>query len=71
MEDAVLTDNDSDFDAVEAVRQLLEDDKAAIGYAAAQLACVIEAHFPGLDKDRIENLAIEFAYRLFMAQRDH
>jgi len=37
----VLTDNDSDFEVVEAVRQLSEDDKAAIGYAAAQLSCVI------------------------------
>jgi len=32
---------------------------------------VIEANFPGLDADRIENLAIEFAYRLLMAQRAH
>ena len=71
MEDTVLTDSDSDFNAVQAVRQLAEEDKAAIGYAAAQLCVVIESNFPGLDKDRIENLAIEFAYRLFMAQRDH
>jgi hypothetical protein len=41
VEDTVLTDNDSDFEVVEAVRQLSEDDKAAIGYAAAQLSCVI------------------------------
>jgi hypothetical protein len=47
------------------------DARQAIGYAAARLSCVIEANFPGLDKERIENLAIEFAYRLFMAQRDH
>ena len=53
------------------MRQLAENDKAALGYAAAQLSCVIEANFPGLEKDRIENLAIGFAYRLFMAQRDH
>ena len=67
----MLTDNDSDFEVVEAVRQLSEDDKAAIGYAAAQLSCVIEANFSGLDKDRIENLAIRFAYRLFVAQGHH
>lgn len=67
----MLTDDDPGFDAVEAVRQLPEEDKAAIRYAAAQLSCVIEANFPGLDSERIENLAIEFAYRLFMAQRDH
>jgi hypothetical protein len=67
----MLTDNDSDFDVVEAMRQLPEEDKVAIGYADAQLSCVIEANFPGLDSERIENLAIEFAYRLFMAQRDH
>jgi hypothetical protein len=30
---------------------------------------VIEANFPGLDRDRIENLAIEFARRLFRAQQ--
>jgi hypothetical protein len=32
------------------------------------MSCVIEANFPSLDRDRISNLAIEFAYRLFMAQ---
>jgi len=53
------------------VRQLSEGDKAAIGYAAAQLCVVIEANFPSLDQDRIENLAIGFAYKLFMARRDH
>jgi len=67
----VLTDSHSDFDAVQAVRQLADEDKVAVGYAAAQLSCVIEANFPGLDGERIENLAVEFAYRLFMAQRDH
>ena len=66
----MLTDSDSDFDAVQAVRQLAEEDKVAIGYAAAQLSCVIEANFPGLDTERIESLAIVFAYRLFMVQRD-
>lgn len=66
----MLTNDDPGFDAVEAVRQLPEDDRTAIGYAAAQLSCVIEANFPGLDSERIENLAIEFDYRLFMAQRD-
>ena len=65
----MLTDSDSDFDAVQAMRQLAEDDKVAIGYAAAQLSCVIEGNFPGLNTDRIENLAIEFAYRLFLAAR--
>jgi hypothetical protein len=69
VEDAVLTDNDSDFDAVEAVRELDNDSRLAIGYAVAQLACVIEANFPGLDSDRIENLAIGFAYPLFLAER--
>ena len=67
----MLTDDDSDFDAVRAVRQLAEDERAAIGYAAAQLSCVIEANFPGLDTERIENLAIGFAYRLFVAQGHH
>ena len=38
-------------------------------YAGAQLSCVIEANFPGLDEDRIENLSIEFAHRLFMKHR--
>ena len=52
----MLTDKDSDLGAVAAVRQLPDDDKVAIGYAAAQLSCVIEASFPGLDTDRIENL---------------
>ena len=42
-----------------------------VGVAATHLSCAIEANFPGLDKDRIENLAIGFAYRLFMAQRPH
>ena len=42
-----------------------------VGVTATNLSCVIEAHFPELDKDRIENLAIGFAYRLFMAQRPH
>ena len=65
----MLSDDDSDFDAVEAVRQLPEEDKAAIGYATAQLSCVIDANFPGLDSERIGNLAIEFAYRLFLAAR--
>ena len=59
-----------DFDAVEAVRQFPEDDKVAIGYAAAQLHCAIEVNFPGLDRDPIENLAIQFACRLIMAQQD-
>ena len=67
----MLTDDDSGLDVVEAVAQLPEDDKAAIGYTAAQVSCVIEANFPGLGSERIENLAIEFGYRLFMAQRDH
>jgi hypothetical protein len=67
----VLTDNDPDLDALEPVRQLADDDRAAIGYASAQLSCVIEANFPSLNPERIENLAIEFAYRLFLAQRDH
>ena len=67
----MLTDDDSDFEVVDLVRHLAEDDRAAIGYAAAQLSCVIEANFPSLDTDRIENLAIEFAYRLLMAQREH
>jgi hypothetical protein len=53
------------------VRRLPDDDRTAIGYAAAPLACVIEANFPGLDRDRIENIAIEFAYRLFIAQKHH
>jgi glutamate mutase epsilon subunit len=67
----VLQSTDRDVDAVQAVRQLADDYRVAIGYKAAQLSCVIEANFPGLDKDRIENLAIEFAHKLFMAQQDH
>ena len=47
---AIRAGTDDSFDAVEAVRQLPEVDKVAIGYAAAQLACVIEANFPGLDR---------------------
>ena len=67
----MLTEDDPGFDAVEAVRQLREDDKVAIGYAAAHLSCVIEANVSGLNRDRIANLAIEFAYRLFLAQQHH
>ena len=65
----MLTDDDLGLDAVEAVRHLPEDDRGTIGHAAAQLSCVIEANFPGLDSKRIGNLAIEFAYRLFLAAR--
>ena len=67
----MLTDDDSQFDDVQGVRQLPGDEKVAIAYAAAQLACVIEVNFPELDSERIENLAIEFAYRLFVAQRQN
>ena len=64
----MLTDDEGAFDAVEAVRQPAEDAKAAIRYAAGQLPFVIDPNFLGLDTKRIENLAIEFAYRLFMSQ---
>jgi len=60
-----------DVDAFETVRELDADSRIAIGYVAAQLACVIEANHPRLNRDRIEDLAIEFAYRLHLVQRDH
>jgi len=53
------------------VCQIDADSRIAIGYVAAQLACVIEANYPTLGQVRIENIAIEFAYRLHLAQRDH
>jgi hypothetical protein len=59
-----------DVDEFETVRQLDVDSRIAIGYVAAQLACVIEASHPTLPRDRIESLAIEFAYRLHLAARD-
>ena len=60
-----------DVDEFETVRELDADSRIAIGYVAAQLACVIEASHPTLPRDRIESLAIEFAYRLHLAARDH
>jgi hypothetical protein len=60
-----------DVDEFQTVRQLDVDSRIAIGYVAAQLACVIEANYPALGQVRIENIAIEFAYRLHLAQRDH
>ena len=31
----------------------------------------IDANYPALDRDRIEKLSIEFAYRLHLAEREH
>ena len=60
-----------DVDEFETVRHLDVDSRIAVGYVAAQLACVIEANHPILNRDRIEDLAVEFAYRLHLAARDH
>lgn len=60
-----------DVDSVEAVRLLDVDSRIAVGYVAAQLACVIEANYASMDRDRIESLAIDFAYRLHLAEQEH
>lgn len=60
-----------DVDDFEAVLQFDVDSRIAIGYVAAQFACIIEANYPSLDRDRIERLAIDFAYRLHLVQQSH
>jgi hypothetical protein len=60
-----------DVDGVEAVSRLDVDSRIAIGYVAAQLACIVEANHPDLDRNRIENLSIDFAYRLHLAKAEH
>ena len=60
-----------EHDATDAVRHLDLDSRMAIGYAAAQFSCVVESNFPMLEKDLIEDLAIDFAYRLFLTSHRH
>ncbi|MCU0972897.1 MAG: hypothetical protein MUF80_02900 [Burkholderiales bacterium] len=60
-----------DVDGVDAAAQLDFDSRIALGYVAAQLACVIDANYPALGRDRIENLSIDFAYRLHLAEGEH
>lgn len=60
-----------DVDGVDAAVQLDVDSRISLGYVAAQLACVIDANYPALDRDRIANLSIEFSYRLHLAEREH
>ena len=52
------------------MKELDVDTRIEIGFVAAQLACVIDANYPALDKERVENLAIEFAH-VHLAQQEH
>jgi hypothetical protein len=66
-----LSERALEFDAVETVRQLDVNARLAIGYAAARLACAIDATFRDLDKEQIGDLAIALAYRQWLADHGH
>jgi len=66
----MLIESGDDFDVVAAVNRLDIHSRLTIGNAAAQFCAVIDTNFKR-DEDRTSSSAIAFAYRLFLAQRDH